>query len=194
MTDPTQRAIHGSGPVDAKFTAPSSKSVTQRALILAALASGPCTLLDPLESDDTLALARALSDLGFSLERSPRKWVIHGQGGRIPSLGATVSAGEAGTAARFLTALVCLGRGRFVVDGSARMRERPMQPLVDALRQLGAKVRYLQARGCPPVEILAEGLKGGQVQVRGEKSSQFLSALLLVASKASSPIRLEPDG
>jgi len=180
--------------VDAKFTAPPSKSVTQRALILAALASGPCTLLDPLESDDTLALAKALSDLGFSLERSPRKWVIHGQGGRIPSLGATVSAGEAGTAARFLTALVCLGRGRFVVDGSARMRERPMQPLVDALRQLGAKVRYLQARGCPPVEILAEGLKGGQVQVRGEKSSQFLSALLLVASKASSPIRLEPDG
>jgi 3-phosphoshikimate 1-carboxyvinyltransferase len=194
MTVQTQRSIHGSGPVDATFTAPPSKSVTQRALILAALASGPCTLLDPLESDDTQALAKALSDLGFVLVRSPGKWIIHGQGGRIPSLGATVSAGEAGTAARFLTALVCLGRGRFVVDGSPRMRQRPIQPLVDALRQLGVKVKYLQDRGCPPVEILAEGLKGGQVQVRGEQSSQFLSALLLVASKASSNLRLEPDG
>ena len=180
--------------MDAEFLAPPSKSVTPRALILAALASGPSALLDPLESGDTLALANALTALGFPVQRRPGKWEIQGGGGRIPSSGATLSAGEAGTAARFLTALVCLGRGRFVVDGSPRMRQRPIQPLVDALRQLGVQVRYLEARGCPPVEILAEGLRGGRVQIRGEKSSQFLSALLLVAPRASSPLRLEPDG
>ncbi len=194
MAVPAQRVIQGSGRVDAEFMAPPSKSVTQRALILSALASGPCALLNPLESDDTVVLANALSALGFSIQRHPGRWEIHGRGGRIPSPGATLSAGDAGTAARFLTALVCLGRGRFVVDGSPRMRQRPIQPLVDALRQLGVQVRYLEDRGCPPVEILAEGLKGGRVQVRGEKSSQFLSALLLVAAKASSPLRLEPDG
>jgi 3-phosphoshikimate 1-carboxyvinyltransferase len=194
MTAQPQRAIHGSGPVDAEFTAPPSKSVTQRALILAALASGPCALLNPLESDDTWALAHALSELGFSVRRGAGRWEIQGQGGRIPSLGATVSAADAGTAARFLTALVCLGRGRFVVDGSPRMRQRPIQPLVDALRQLGVQARYLEVRGCPPVEIIAEGLKGGRVRIPGEKSSQFISALLLVAPKASSPLRLEPDG
>ena len=194
MTTQDRRAIHGGGPVDAEFIAPPSKSVTQRALILAALASGPCTLLAPLDSDDTQAMADALSALGFSVRRSPGAWEVQGQGGRIPSQGATLNAADAGTAARFLTALVCLGRGRFVVDGSQRMRQRPIQPLVDALRQLGVQGRYLANRGCPPVEILAEGLKGGRVQVRGEQSSQFLSALLLVASKASSPLRLEPDG
>jgi 3-phosphoshikimate 1-carboxyvinyltransferase len=194
MTAKQPRAIRVSGPVDAEITAPPSKSVTQRALILSAMAAGPGALLDPLESDDTLTLANALSTLGFSVQRRPGKWEIQGQGGRIPSQGATVSAGDAGTAARFLTALICLGRGRFVVDGSARMRQRPIQPLVDALRQLGVSARYLEVRGCPPVEILAEGLKGGSVQVRGEKSSQFLSALLLVAPKALSPLRLAPEG
>ncbi|MCI0569076.1 MAG: 3-phosphoshikimate 1-carboxyvinyltransferase [Acidobacteria bacterium] len=194
MPNQAERGIHGSGPVDVEFLAPPSKSVTQRALILSALASGPSVLLDPLESDDTLALANALSALGFSVQRRPGRWEIQGRGGRIPSLGATLNAGDAGTAARFLTALVCLGRGRFVVDGSPRMRQRPIQPLVDALRELGVQVRYLEVRGCPPVEILAEGLKGGRVQVRGEKSSQFISALLLAAIKATSPLRLEPDG
>ncbi|PYQ11570.1 MAG: 3-phosphoshikimate 1-carboxyvinyltransferase, partial [Acidobacteria bacterium] len=180
--------------MDAEFTAPASKSVTQRALILSALATGSSTLLDPLESDDTESLAHALVVLGFSVQCHPGRWEIRGEGGRIPSPGATVNAQDAGTAARFLTAFVSLGRGRYVVDGSQRMRERPMRPLVDALRQLGVQIRYLGERGCPPVEILAEGLKGGTVRVKGAESSQYLSALLLSAPRAASRIRVEPEG
>ena len=188
------RPISISGPVDAELTAPPSKSVTQRALVLSVLASGPSALLDPLESDDTHTLAEALSALGFEVRREAGRWEIQGLGGRIPVGGATLNAGDAGTAARFLTALVSLGRGRFVVDGSERMRRRPIQPLVDALKGLGVEARYLKDRGCPPVEILAEGLKGGDVRLRSGRSSQYLSALLLVAPRASSPVRLEPEG
>jgi 3-phosphoshikimate 1-carboxyvinyltransferase len=180
--------------VDAKFVAPPSKSVTQRALVLSALASGPSVLIDPLESDDTKVMAEALATLGFTVQRREAAWEIHGGGGRIPCQGATLDSGDAGTAARFLTALASLGRGRFVVDGSKRMRERPIQPLVDALRQLGVQIRYLGRRGCPPLEILAEGVRGGTARVRGDRGSQPLSALLLVAPRASSPIRIEPEG
>ncbi|HEV8374622.1 MAG TPA: 3-phosphoshikimate 1-carboxyvinyltransferase [Candidatus Polarisedimenticolia bacterium] len=188
------RAIHPGGPVDAKLIAPPSKSVTQRALILSALASGVSTLISPLESNDTKVMIEALSTLGFTVHRREGAWDLQGGAGKIPCSGARIDSGDAGTAARFLTALVCLGRGRFVVDGSKRMRERTIQPLVDALRRLGVEVRYLGNRGCPPLEILAEGLKGGTTRVRGDLGSQFLSALLLVAPRASSPLRIEPEG
>jgi 3-phosphoshikimate 1-carboxyvinyltransferase len=188
------RSVGLAGSLDAKFTAPPSKSVTQRALVLAALASGSSTLLDPLDADDTRTLADALVTLGFKVERRPGQWEVHGAGGKIPSPGATVYAGEAGTAARFLLALVCLGNGRYVVDGSRRMRQRPVGPLVGALQQLGADIRYLQTRGCLPVEVVASGLNGGSVRVQGEQSSQYLSALLLVAPRAASALHLEPEG
>lgn len=190
----TYRSIRVGGPVEADLPAPPSKSVTQRLLVLGALASGASRLVQPLDADDTRTLARALAVLGIAVDCGSGAWEIQGSQGRIPSPGATLDAGSAGTAARFLTALLCLGRGRYVLDGSARMRERPIQPLVDVLRELGVHIRYLGTRGCPPLEILAEGLRGGKVAVRGGTSSQYLSALLLVAPRAGGPLRLEPEG
>ena len=190
----TTRVIRVAHPVQADLAAPPSKSVTQRVLILGALATGLSRIVEPLDADDTRVLTRALATLGIAVDRGSRVWEIHGAGGRIPSPDAALDAGSAGTAARFLTAMACLGRGRFVVDGSARMRERPIQPLVDALRELGARIRYLGTRGCPPLEILSEGLRGGTIAVRAGTSSQFLSALLLVSPRAAGPLRMEPEG
>jgi len=188
------REIFVTGPVDAHLGAPPSKSVTQRALILSALASGTSSLLDPLDSGDTRTLAEALKDLGIPVRYGQNRWEVDGQGGRIPSQGARLDAGEAGTAARFLTAIASLGQGRFVVDGSERMRHRPILPLVEALEELGVQARCLGKGGCPPVEVIARGLPGGSARVQGEKSSQYLSALMLVAPAAASPVRLEARG
>ncbi len=188
------REISVTGPVDARLQAPPSKSVTQRALIVASLASGPSRLLSPLDAGDTRILLKALGDLGVTSGGDSQAWEIEGQGGHIPVSGAALDAGDAGTAARFLTALVCLGRGRFVVDGSERMRRRPILPLVEALAALGVRARCLGEKGCPPVEVLADGLPGGTVRVRAGMSSQYVSALLMAAPKASAPLRVAPEG
>ncbi|HEU5181434.1 MAG TPA: 3-phosphoshikimate 1-carboxyvinyltransferase [Candidatus Polarisedimenticolia bacterium] len=188
------RAIQAGGAVDADLVAPPSKSVTQRLLILGALASGVSRIVQPLDADDTRVMAEALRAVGIGIGQGARAWEIRGGGGRLPSPGASVDAGSAGTAARFLTALLCLGRGRYLLDGSPRMRERPIQPLVDALRELGARIRYLGTRGSPPLEILAEGLRGGRVSIRAGMSSQYLSALLLVAPRAAGALRIAPEG
>ena len=188
------RDIPVTGPIDTRLAAPPSKSVTQRALILSALAGGASRLVDPLDSRDTRTLAKALKTLGIPVHPEPQRWDIEGQGGHIPSGGAALDAGDAGTAARFLTALVALGHGRFVVDGSERMRRRPIRDLADALGELGVEARCLGTGGCPPVEVVSRGLGGGTARVRGDQSSQYLSALLLVAPFAGSPIRLEAEG
>jgi 3-phosphoshikimate 1-carboxyvinyltransferase len=188
------REISVTGPVDARLDAPPSKSVTQRALVVASLASGTSRLLSPLESRDTRILLKALQELGIPCRAGAGEWEIEGQGGRIPAPGAVLDAGDAGTAARFLTALVCLGHGRFVVDGTERMRQRPIAPLVDALAGLGVGIRCLGEGGCPPVEVLAQGLPGGVATIRGEQSSQYLSAILMASPRASAPLRIEPIG
>ena len=188
------KEISVTGPVDARLQAPPSKSVTQRALVVASLAGGPSLLRAPLESADTRTLLKALGDLGIQSRCGPEGWQIRGEGGRIPSPGAVLDAGDAGTAARFLTALVCLGHGRFVVDGSERMRQRPILPLVEALAGLGVRARCLAGKGCPPVEVLADGLPGGTVRIRAGMSSQYVSALLMAAPKAAASIRIVPEG
>jgi 3-phosphoshikimate 1-carboxyvinyltransferase len=190
---PSLREIPVSGPVEASLLAPPSKSVTQRALVLAALASGPSKLLAPLDAGDTRLLVRALGDLGIPVRMGEAAWVVEGRGGEIPVGSARLDAGDAGTTARFLTALVALGRGRFVVDGSERMRSRPIGDLVEALRRLGVDAGCLGERDCPPVEVRAEGLRGGTAPVRGARSSQYLSALLLVSPRASGRVELRAE-
>jgi 3-phosphoshikimate 1-carboxyvinyltransferase len=192
--NPPSREISVTGPVDAALEAPPSKSVTQRALVMASLASGTSRLVSPLDSLDTRTLLKALGELGIPCREEEGAWEIQGQGGVLPSPGAVLDAGDAGTAARFLTALVCLGRGRFVVDGSERMRQRPILPLVEALVELGIRARCLGENGCPPVEVLAEGIPGGVASIKAGQSSQFLSAILMVAPRASGPVRIEPRG
>ena len=177
------------GPLDADVALPGSKSITNRALAIAALAEGTTDLRNWLESEDTLVMIRCLRRLGFSIAGPERAGDggplrIVGRGGRIPSPGASLDAANSGTTIRFLAALVSLGRGRFILDGNERMRERPIGPLLDALRALGVEARAVKGNGCPPVEIAARGLKGGECALAGDVSSQFLSALLLAGPAA----------
>lgn len=181
-------------PADTLLTLPGSKSITNRALLLAALGEDDVTLENALFSEDSRHMLNALTQLGFDAvsEESRLRMRVRGSGGRIPAQTANLFIGNAGTAARFLTAALTLGRGQFTVDGEPRMRERPIADLVNALNALGARVHA--PSGCPPVEILANGLPGGYAEVRGEISSQFLSALLMVAPYAQQPVTLRVRG
>lgn len=183
-------------PPDATIPVPGSKSITNRALLLAALADGESVLDGVLASDDTRYMIAALRTLGIAIEddAGAARVVVRGQRGTWPAQGAELFVGNAGTAMRFLTAAVSLGRGRYRLDGTARMRERPLQDLVDGLRGLGATARCEQDNGCPPVVIEADGLPGGATRVRGGHSSQFLSALLHVAPYARGDVTLTVEG
>lgn len=173
---------------------PGSKSLTNRALLIAALAQGTTHLTNALFSDDSRYFGQALLALGFEVHSDEAAGVITvvGQAGRIPAERAELFIGNAGTAARFLTAMLTLGHGSYVLDGSARMRERPLADLLDALRQLGAVVDSVT--GCPPVHVTAAGLPGGSARVAGDVSSQYLSGLLLVAPYAQAAVDLQVAG
>jgi len=181
-------------PLHATVRVPGSKSLTNRALAIAALADGPTTLTNTLFSDDSGFFVDCLQTLGFKIEAADFQSlvVVHGLGGRTPTHQAELFVGNAGTAARFLTAFVALGHGEFVIDGNERMRQRPIGDLLDALRQLGVDVE--SRTGCPPVRVQAGGLPGGVARVAGDTSSQFLSALLMVAPYAQSPVELIVTG
>jgi 3-phosphoshikimate 1-carboxyvinyltransferase len=176
-----------SKPPNCTITVPGSKSITNRALILAALADGKCVLRGALWADDTQRMVEALWELNFEvsvepdpLEECNRTITVVGRGGKIPAKKADLYVGNAGTAARFLTSLVCLGHGEYRIYGDERMHERPMKELFDALRQLGAEI---ETEGdCLPATIHAKGLHGGEISISAERSSQFASALLLILS------------
>ncbi|MCS6829505.1 MAG: 3-phosphoshikimate 1-carboxyvinyltransferase [bacterium] len=182
-------------PPDACVELPGSKSITNRALLLAALCNYRVTITHALDSEDTQVMRDSLSRLGFSTEQPQNDtFVIQGEGGRIPATGAELWVANAGTAARFLTALVALGKGTYRIDGTPRMRQRPIQPLLDALNRLGAEAVSELGTGCPPVTVWANGLHGGEVSVRGDISSQFLSALMMVAPCAEHTVTIQVEG
>ena len=183
-------------PIDAEVCPPGSKSLTNRALVCAALAQGTSTLSGVLDSVDTRVMVDALNTLGIPLTANWNSCeiTIQGCGGRLPANEAEIYVENSGTTARFLSSMLTLGNGRYVLDGNKRMRERPIQDLIDALLQLGSTVRSLPGTGCPPLEILAQGLAGGMAQVRGDVSSQFLSGLLLAAPYAQQAVKLNVLG
>jgi 3-phosphoshikimate 1-carboxyvinyltransferase len=179
---------------------PGSKSITNRALILAAL-SHPAKgseLRGVLRSEDTEVMIDALRMLDIRVRTNWPDDVVHvrrGIFGRvIPAETADLFVANSGTSMRFLTALVSLGQGRYRIDGVSRMRERPIQDLLDALRQLGVQASSEQRNGYPPVVIEANGLSGGTVRIKGDVSSQFLSALLMAAPLAGDAVTIEVDG
>lgn len=178
-------------PLSAVVRVPGSKSLTNRALLIAALANGTTRLTHALFSDDSCYFAKALQTLGFDVEldEANHEMTVTGLGGNIPARQANLFIGNAGTAARFLSAFLALGNGRYILDGEPRMRERPIQDLIDALTQLGVELKATDH--CPPVEIVAKGLPGGRTKIAGNISSQFLSALLMVAPYAKSPVEIE---
>ncbi len=196
MTDGVYRVQPLQRPPDCEVRVPGSKSITNRALLIAALADGASTLEDALFSDDTGYMAEAWERLGVAVHAavSGNRFDVDGCGGAIPAGSAELFAGNAGTAMRFLVAALCLGHGRFRIDGTARMRQRPIQDLIDALTQLGARLHCAADPGCPPVVIEADGLPGGRTRIAAAKSSQFLSAVLLVAPYARAAVEVEVVG
>nr|WP_281380362.1 3-phosphoshikimate 1-carboxyvinyltransferase [Armatimonas rosea] len=183
-----------SKPFTASVLLPGSKSITNRALALAALAEGTTTLQGALFADDTQRMEDCLTALGFQLEIDAARETIEvlGQGGEVPSKSAELFVGNSGTTARFISPLAALGQGEYHLDGVARMRERPIQDLVQALTMLGVEV--VCPTGCPPLTIHARGLHGGCTTIRADASSQFLSGLLLAAPCASGETIVHLEG
>ncbi|MDP9367193.1 MAG: 3-phosphoshikimate 1-carboxyvinyltransferase, partial [Chloroflexota bacterium] len=164
-------------PLDATVRVPGSKSITNRALLVAALADGPSELTGALHSDDTRYMAEALNALGIGVEsdEAGERFAVRGRGGTFPAERADLFVGNAGTAMRFLCAALTLGRGIYRLDGVPRMRRRPIAPLLDALTALGADAVSDEGTGCPPVTVRAAGLRGGRVAMAGDQSSQYFS-------------------
>jgi len=192
-------------PPSGAIVIPGSKSITNRALILAALADGETTLEGALWSEDTQVMVDCLQDLGFminvqpdSQEQANRTLTVYGQGGRAPKGGTLenpleLHVGNAGTAARFLAAFVCLGEGIFRLSGVPRMHERPQAALFSALRQLGYRVESVNQNDRLPALIHGAGPKHTSCRVSIEQSSQFASALLLVANQAGWRVQVEGE-
>jgi 3-phosphoshikimate 1-carboxyvinyltransferase len=170
--------------------------LTNRALVLAALADGICDLSNVLFADDTLVMLESLTRLGFHLviDHEARSVRVHGRGGKIDRDHAELFCGNSGTTIRFLTALCTLGHGGFTLDGVPRMRQRPIAALTGMLKNLGGRVSHSpEAEGFPPVHIDAHGLPGGFVRYGSEVSSQFLSAILMIAPYARIEVQVSLD-
>ncbi len=171
---------------------PGSKSLTQRALIAASLAEGESLIRHPLVAEDTRYLIAGLKKLGARIEPVDDGFKMIGTGGNITNQCNEIFLGNNGTALRFLTALVCLGRGRYVLTGEKRLQERPVGPLVAALQNMG--VAIFCRDNCPPVEVMANGLKGGEITLTDIESSQYVSALLLCGPYTAKGIMLTLEG
>jgi 3-phosphoshikimate 1-carboxyvinyltransferase len=188
--------IQMTGRINATIRPPGSKSITNRALVCAALAKGPSVLTSALDSDDTQVMIQSLRKLGIdctltSVEQTIR---MNGCGGRIPVNIASLFVGNSGTTIRFLTALVSIGHGNYHLDGVARMRERPIGDLLQSLQQLQVDAHSDHGDDCPPVTVRADGLVGGRAIVRGDISSQFLSGLMLIAPYSRLGVELRLEG
>ncbi|WP_428386359.1 3-phosphoshikimate 1-carboxyvinyltransferase [Mucisphaera sp.] len=196
QTYPKTRAITPIQPFERTLSLPGSKSLTNRALLLAALSDGPCYLTNVLFADDTRRMLEGLQALGFKVDiDEPRAAVlVEGRAGRIPAQTAELHLGNAGTAVRFLTAALCLGDGTYTVDGIQRMRERPIGQLVEPLRQLGANIEHTHNDGYPPLKIHASGLQGGELTLQPTLSSQYITALLQIGVYAKKGLHLRLAG
>jgi 3-phosphoshikimate 1-carboxyvinyltransferase len=181
-----------SAPIDADVWIPGSKSISNRVLLLAALARGESTLRGVLDSDDTRVMIRALRQLGARVvAASPSELAIHGCDGGLAVPSSVVDVHASGTAARFLTAALALVPGTARLDGTERMRQRPIEDLADGLTQLGVDVRIEGARGCPPLRVRGGHPFGGRALIDASRSSQYVSALLQIAPYATRDVELE---
>jgi 3-phosphoshikimate 1-carboxyvinyltransferase len=187
---PERLAVAPRGPLAARVRVPGSKSITNRVLLIAALADGDSELEGALASDDTRVMRDALTALGCAIELGGESWRVRGCGGALRAPREPLWVGNSGTTARFLTAAGALADGPLVIDGSPRMRERPIDDLTRALGALGVPVEILGSGGCPPLRVGGGGLPGGEVTVDASRSSQYVSALLLAAPFAARDLAL----
>jgi 3-phosphoshikimate 1-carboxyvinyltransferase len=180
-------------PPELVWRVPGSKSITNRALVLAALADGESTLHGVLHSDDTRHMRTALTALGIAIEDLGSTTLrVRGGRGRLRAPKEPLFVGNSGTTVRFLAALACLVPGIVTLQGDDAMARRPIQDLVDGLRQLGVRIDC--ETGCPPLTIHGGRLPGGALRMRGDRSSQYFSAVLLAAVLAEGPVAVDIDG
>lgn len=183
-------------PVRGSIRPPGSKSLTNRALITAALASGTTKLTGVLASDDTRVMVESLNRLGIPVTHDVENCTMEvaGCGGKPPAEKADLWLENSGTSIRFLTAFCALGNGEYRLDGNERMRERPISHLVESLNLFGVDVECELETNCPPVRMMAKGFSGGRTSIAGDISSQYLSALLMAAPCASNSVDIEVTG
>jgi len=191
-----QLTLSASTSAKGSITLPGSKSISNRTLLLAALADGTTEIRDLLASDDTSRMLEALQTLGVKLENfAENAWRVTGCNGNFPNKNADLFLGNAGTAFRPLTAALAFANGDYQLSGVPRMHERPIGDLVDALRQAGAQVEYVQNTGFPPLKISAATLNlNNAIKIRGDVSSQFLTALLMALPLTKQKASIEVVG
>ena len=179
---------------DIKVTVPGSKSITNRALLMAALSMGECYIKGILFSDDSRHFLKALEDLGFEVDIDEINKAVRvvGLGGNIPKKQATIYVGSAGTAARFLTAMLGLSDGEYVINASEQMKKRPMKPLFDVLKDMGSQIEFLEEENALPVRIIGcKADKKIRVALDISKSTQFLSALMMIGCMSKEGLEVE---
>ena len=181
-------------PINAKVEVPGSKSFTNRALIVAALASGVTTLHGASNSNDSRVLIKLLERLGVEIVERDGIIEVRGNGGKFDEFNGVLNVEDAGTVMRFLTAICCLVPGEITLEGSERMNQRPIKELVDSLTKLGAEITYMNNPGYPPVKISGGTIRGGNITVKGTISSQFISALLMLASLLTNDTGITIEG
>jgi 3-phosphoshikimate 1-carboxyvinyltransferase len=200
-TEPTKALVSfepAKTPVSGSIRVPGSKSITNRALICAAMANGSSTLTGVLDSEDTRVMVDAWQKLGLDIQWNREACVLKIEGcrGQPPISHGDLQIANSGTTIRFLTAALASTQGQYTLDGVPRMRERPIGDLIDGLRLLGADVASLNPDrpDCPPVRIVARGIHGGSAQVAGDVSSQYLSGMMMAAPYAKSPVTIHVIG
>ncbi len=178
------------------ISVPGSKSITNRALMLAAISNGICVVNNILFSDDSRAFLDCLNSIGFELKIDEYKKTVtvYGQGGKIPCRNAEINVRSAGTAARFLTALLAFSGGNYVLNSSEQMKKRPIKPLLDVLKREGVHVKYLENEGFFPFEIKSSGIHGGSLEIDTGLSSQFASALMMSGAVCENGIEIKMSG
>ena len=179
---------------DCRVTVPGSKSYTHRMLIAAALANGVSILKNALVSEDTLFTMEALRQMGIQVDVNGTDVHVNGKSGNLEPCGAAIYLGNSGTSMRLLAALAALGKGTYMLTGNARMQTRPIKDLLDALQQIGIKARSVKNNGCPPIEVTGATISADQVDINCQKSSQYLSALLLIAPTTPQGLEIRVAG
>lgn len=183
-----------SGPIDGSIRIPGSKSLTNRALLIASLAKGESKLTGLLHSDDTHYMIQICKSLGIHCEVDDDTVFINGCNGYLAPCSEELYVGNAGTAARFLTAMLPLGKGTYLLNGNERMQQRPISDLITTLNSLGVEVKDINNTGCPPVQITGGGLNGGDLSIPGDKSSQYVSAIMMAAPYAAKDTKIHISG
>lgn len=180
--------------IDAVITVPPSKSYTNRALLVAALADGESHIYNFLNCDDTRHMINALKNFGINITEKKSEIIIQGCNGFPKTPQNKIYVGNAGTSMRFLCSVAALCQKKTVIDGNSRMQQRPLKDLIDGLSMLGVRIISLNENGCPPVEIKGGGILGGETTISGDKSSQYFTSILLSAPYAKSNITIKTKG